>query len=125
MGREHPRADLYRSEREKGKTYREIAEMYGVSFQAVACACGKQKDYQFRAWTKERCIYPNLRNWLNENKISCKEFVRRMGQVPSGGSDYSFRNYLSGEAYPQKRTIDKMLEVTGLTYEQLWEVDHD
>ena len=119
----HPKADLYRSEREKGKTYREIAEQYGVTFQAVACACGNSHDSKFRAWTEERCVYPNLRNWLNENKVSMNEFIRRMDALPGGNRVTAYRNYLNGKTYPQKRVIDKMLEVTGLTYEQLWEED--
>ena len=119
---EHPRTDLYRSERDKGKTYREIAEMYGVTYQAVAICCGRSKDGKFRAWTKDRCIYPNLRNWMNENRVSLKEFVRRMDKT-SGKSEAVLRSYLNGTTYPPKKTIDLMLEVTGLTYEQMWEVD--
>lgn len=119
----HPKADLYRAEREKGKTYREIAEMYGVTSQAVSIACGNQKGYQFRAWTVDRCVYPNLRNWLNENRVSLKEFIRRMDCLPSGTTEAKLRSYLNGKAYPRKKVIDRMLAITGLTYEQLWEVD--
>lgn len=123
--RKHPRADLYRAERLKGLTYLEIANKYGVSFQAVASSCGSQKDGSFKAWTKERCIYPNLRNWLNENKVSMKEFVRRMDCIPSGNVEGMFREYFNGKYYPKKGTIDKMLKVTGLTYEELWATEED
>lgn len=116
----HPKADIYRREREKGLTYRQIAEKYGVSFQCVASCCGKQNDAFFRAWTEDRCIWPNLRNWLNENRVTLKEFVRRMGDIPSSNVGCRVRGYFRGECYPQKGTIDKMLQVTGLTYEQLW-----
>ena len=123
--RKHPRRDLYQIERENGKTYREIAEMYGVSFQAVAVSCGRSEDAKFRVWTKDRCVYTNLRNWLNENRVSMSEFIRRTGGIPSGGNTAGYGNYFRGECYPPKLTIDKILAVTGLTYEQLWEVDHD
>jgi hypothetical protein len=119
----HSRTDLYRVERDKGKTYREIAEMYCITYQAVTIACAKAQDSKFRAWTKDRCIYPNLRNWLNENRVSMKEFKRRMDNFPVGNAEGVLRAYFRGEAYPQKKTIDKMLEVTGLTYEKFWEVD--
>lgn len=119
----HPRADLYREEYAKGMTYAEIARKYGVSRQAVQMACGKQDVSKFRPWTEDRCIYPNLRKWLNDNRVSLFEFVRRMEAIPSGHITYRYSCYFKGGIYPQKRTIDKMLEVTGLTYEQMWEVE--
>ena len=121
--RNHPRADLFRAERAKGKTYKEIAEMYGVSHQRVAQVCCRQKDHQFRPFTEERCIYVNLRNWLNENKISLSEFARRCSNTVNGPTLNRFGGILRGSNYPNKQTIDKILAVTGLTYEQLWEVD--
>jgi transcriptional regulator with XRE-family HTH domain len=120
---EHPKADLYRAERAKGLTYREIGEKYGVSGQYIAMICGKSDGRNFRAWTEKTCIYPNLRNWLNENKVSLNEFVRRNGVEVAGNTAGRFRAYLNGRTYPPKKTIDRMLKVTGLTYEQLWEVD--
>lgn len=124
MGKtEHSRAELYRSERAKGKTYQEIAEMYGVTHQRVAQVCCRQKDSQFRPFTKERCIYVNLRNYLNENRISLSELIRRCNNTPNGMTLGRYGQYLRGESYPNKQTIDKILAATGLTYEQLWEVD--
>ena len=116
----HPRADLYLAEREKGLTYREIAKKFGVSFQCVAQACGRTKAGQFRPFTEEKCVYPNLRNWLNENKVSRNEFIRRLGWIPDSPNSGLVGNYFLGNKYPQKRIIDKMLQVTGLTYEELW-----
>ena len=116
----HPKADLYRAERAKGLKYREIAEKYGVSFQAVAQKCSEYESGKFRPFTEKNCVYPNLRKWLNENRVSQSEFVRRMGYVPTGKTKVSFGGYFRGEGYPQKRTIDKMLQATGLTYEELW-----
>ena len=121
--RKRPRMTLYQAERAKGKTYKEIGEMFGVSHQAVADALGKSDPAKFRPWTKERCIYPNLRNWLNENKVSLREFARRSEVVASGRTLSRFAAYFRGENYPPKQTIDKILNVTGLTYEQLWEVE--
>lgn len=122
--RNHAKTDLYRAEREKGKTYKEIAEQFGVTTQTVAMVCCKSDELRFRRWTKERCIYPNVRNWLNDNKVSLNEFIRRTGAVSSSGNTGRYSSYFNGKNYPTKGTIDKMLAVTGLTYEKFWEVDN-
>ena len=113
--------ELYRQEREKGLTYREIAEKYGVSYQAVAQACGKSQPIRFRFWTKDMCIYPNVRKWLNENKITYRELFRRLGWETCGKNYTYLGNWLRGENYPRKQIIDKFLSVTGLTYEQFFD----
>ena len=120
----HPRADAYRKDRELGMTYQQIADKHGVSRQTVAEACGRQ-GYQFRHFTKERCVYPFLRQWLNENKVSTAEFIRRMGCCWSGSMCLLYSNYFKGKTYPSKQVIDRMLKVTGLTYEQLFYREDD
>jgi transcriptional regulator with XRE-family HTH domain len=113
--------ELYRQEREKGLTYREIAEKYGVSYQAVAQACGKSQPNRFRFWTKDMCIYPNVRKWLNENKITYRELQRRLGWETCSANYIYIGNWLRGENYPRKQIIDKLLSATGLTYEQFFD----
>ena len=115
----HPRADLYLAERERGLSYQQIADKHGVSIQAVCMACAMQGGY-FRPYTEDTCVYPYLRRWLNENRINRNEFIRRMGLIPRGNENIRFGLYFRGEHYPSKQTIDKMLAVTGLTYEQLF-----
>lgn len=117
--------EIYRQEREKGLTYQQIADKYGVSRQVVAQACGRYQRSRYRIWTPSMCIYPNVRNWLNKNQITCGELIRRMGWVPYSTNYVKVRDYLTGETYPQKVTIDKFLEVTGLTYEEFFKTDKD
>lgn len=74
-------------------------------------------------YTEEEVVYPNLRRCLNENKVSRTEFCRRMGNQPNSGNSTNLRDWFVGRNYPIKRVIDKMIEVTGLTYEELWEVE--
>lgn len=123
MVKRHTKAAVYMADRERGMTYHQIAEKHGVSRQAVAQACSKYSPGHFRPYTAEQVVYPNLRRWLNENKVSRSEFVRRMGLLPEGSNLDHVRNWFSGRYYPIKRVIDSMLEVTGLTYEELWEVE--
>lgn len=121
----HPRADLYVAERAKGKNYREIAQMYGVSYQVVAAACGKHSPNLFKPFTEKQVVYPNLRRWLNENKVGKREFARRMGNVPGGNEIGNLASWFCGKAYPSKKTIDLMLKITGLTYEELFMREDD
>jgi transposase len=124
--RKHPKADLYIKERESGKSVTEIAEMYGVSYQAVAQATAKVRENCFKHYTEKSCVYPNLRKWLNDNKVSRNEFVRRMELPPTATNTTRICRYFTGENCPSKATIDKFLKATGLTYEELfWEEKED
>lgn len=104
-----------------GLSYTEIGRTIGVSRQYAATVCGKQDVAYFKP-IGDTCVYPNLRKWMNENKVTRREFLRRMGLVTHDANYKRFNNILRGEGDPQKHYIDKMLEVTGLTYEVLFEV---
>lgn len=106
----------------QGLTYQKIADEFGVSKQYVAKVCGNCCPPNFRG-IDEKCIYPNLKKWMNDNYISRAEFLRRMG-ISAHTSNYQrFTAVMRGETQPKKDYIDKMLAVTGLTYEILFEVD--
>ena len=118
--REHPKTDLYVKERESGKSVAEIAKMYGVSYQTVAQVTAKRNIGYFKHYTEKNCVYPHLRKWLNDNKVTRHEFMRRMGMITSGTNATRITHYFKGRNYPTKETIDKFLQVTGLTYEELF-----
>ena len=71
--------------REHGFKYHEIAEIVGVSRQYVASVCGKGDPAYFRT-VGEQCVYPNIRNWMNENKVTRRELLRRMGFTVSSSN---------------------------------------
>lgn len=116
-------AERYMAERQQGKTYRQIAQMYGVSPQAVAAACASYAPGHFKPYTETEVIYPKLRKWLNDNEVSRNEFVRRMGLTTYARHNSSVGDYFRGRKYPLKETIDVMLRVTGLTYEELFSLE--
>lgn len=105
--------------RDQGMKYREIAEKLGVSNQYVSMVCAQYDPAHFQ-YIGESCVYPNLRNWMNENKVSRKEFLRRMGLTGNPGNYERLTSYMRGESHPRKQYIDKMLKVTGLKYEKLF-----
>jgi len=109
--------------REHGMKHREIAEVFGVSRQHVASVCGKCDPAYFIP-VGDECVYPNLRKWMNKNKVSRQEFLRRMGLAPHTKNHERLSSYISGKSNPRKSYIDNMLKVTGMTYEALFaEVD--
>lgn len=107
------------ADREAGMTYAQIAKKNGVSYQYVGQLCGKYNPHQFRVHG-ENHVYINLRNWMNENKISNKELVRRMNMIPYGRTDATVHDWLVGRTDPPKWAIDKLIEVTGMPYEVLF-----
>lgn len=119
----HPTADLYRKERAQGKTYQEIADKYGVTKQAVSLACRQNTSNGFRVYTEKGCIYPNLRKWLNKNKVSRAQLARRMGMVGYHSTANRVGAILSGKLEPTKGTIDKLLQITGMKYETMFYIE--
>ena len=113
--------DIYRAEHDAGLSYTQIAKKYGCSKQNVAQACGKTRENYFAQYTEEQVVYPNLRRWLNENRVSRSEFCRRMGCGWTASNTPRISSYFRGTRVPAKPIIDKMIEVTGLSYEELWE----
>lgn len=125
MNRPHPKADIYRAEEARGLSRREIAEKYGVSKQAVHQACGKYAPGHFRDITEKGCVYPNLRNWMNENNVGYMELARRMGLLACRKNIQTNQGWMSGRCDPRKETIDKMIAITGIPYEKLFAKESD
>ena len=111
--------------REQGMTYQQIADKVGVSKQYIAQICGKRNPRHFRVITEEGCIYPNLRAWMNDNKVSRRELLRRMGRLAWPVNSQMLSRYLRGEDSPRKEVIDAMLKATGLTYEFMFATETD
>jgi hypothetical protein len=99
-------------------TYAEIADIYGCSRQNVGQACtSKQRLYVRPKW----CIYEGLRDWMNENCVSRTELFRRMyGHDLTDAIAGALRRRMTGASRWRMDEINKVLDVTGLTYEELF-----
>jgi transcriptional regulator with XRE-family HTH domain len=112
-------------DRDAGMTQREIAERYGVSRQYVSQVCSKYNPIRFKVITKTGCIYPNWRRWINEEKCSRGELLRRMNLVPESENYTRLSCYMRGELSPRKYVIDKLLDITGMTYEKMFAMEDE
>lgn len=111
--------------RKKGMSYQQIAWEFGVSKQRVFQIIGGSKENHFRPFNKERCIYVGLRKWLNDNKVSLNELTRKLHGNTNSNNRQRTRARIIGEVEIEKTFIDKILEITGLTYEKAFETEGD
>lgn len=110
--------------RDQGMTYREIGKVLGISYQAVYQTLENEMTGDwFRTVTPKRCIYPKLRAWMNDNRVSVIELIRRIGGNPSETRYNRVARSLNGNARMTKETIDEILAVTGMTYEEAFGED--
>lgn len=108
----------------KGCTYQEIGETFHISKQRVYQIIGGRFKHRFKAITPQNCIYPNIRKWMNDNRITQAELTRRLYHNSHVENQGHVSAFLHGKKKGlMKSTIDKWLTVTGLTYEQLFEQD--
>ena len=105
---------------ESGMTCRAIAEKHGVSHQRVQSVVGKYSPAHFRYLTESGCIYPNLRRWMNSNKVSRAEFLRRMGLEAYPENKRRLNAVMTGNYDVRRSFVDRMLRVTGMTYEEMF-----
>lgn len=114
------RNEAVRQMKRDGYTIREIAQAFGISYQRVSHLCaGMTYDSKshFKNSAVEKCIYPNIRNYLTENRITIAELTRRMYGNCNPTNQNNVRKYLKGKGDLTKPTIDRLLKATGLTYE--------
>ena len=107
--------------RNQGMTYQQIADVLGISKQAVGNSLSRYDYRRFKYIQPEACVYEGLRVWMNEHHVNVSELVRRLGLQTAPANITRYRQILSGNYELRKATIDKILEITGLTYEQAFE----
>lgn len=108
-----------------GKTYQYIADLYGISRQRVYQILGKMDQRYFKIIPKEKVVFSGLRNWLNENKINITELCRRIFGNYHTVQRERLNTYLNGKHVMSMPMILKIIDITGLTFEQLFIGDNE
>lgn len=106
------RVEAYRM-RLEGKTFEEIGEHFGVSRQHIQQTLFFCKGPRGLDRSVKSCVYPNIARWMMENRIGISKFSERCGM-----NQATLRLVLSVRGNPRKGTIDKILRITGLSYEE-------
>lgn len=90
-----------------GHTLQEIADKYGVSAQYISTIVPRS----FK--TGVRCIYPALKAWMGQKGYSA-ERIAKFCDVHRN----TVYGWLNGKHTIDKPCIDKILQLTGMTYEE-------
>lgn len=110
--------------RKQGMTFAEIGNQMGVSRQRVYQMIGHISEAHFRPLTKKDCVYVGIRNWMNNNKVCKTEFIRRIYNRAEAQTVVRYSRIFRG-AECLKSTVDKILLVTGLTYEEAFRIEEE
>ena len=94
-----------------GATYQEVADELGISRQYVYKEFGSYFNRKCAA--AEKYKYIGIRDFLLENNLNAS----KLGKAIGANAGY-MNKILKGENSPSKKIIDKILEFTGMTYEE-------
>ena len=117
--------ELAREMRYEGKTFAEIAEYFGVSKQAVSKMLNNSVRRRRRdAQLFDQIPYKGIYEFIQANeKVTVPRFAAIMGMSMGGASTEKARRFLRGESVSLfKYNYDALIEKTGMTYEQLFEL---
>lgn len=110
--------------RDNGATYEEIGAHFGVSRQRIHAALGPFKK-NAQIYTKIK--YKGLKKWFKETDSSFSQFAKLVGMKSTTAYVRKVQNWLTEGAETERtftiEQIKKMLEVTGMTFEELFEED--
>lgn len=95
----------------EGASYSDVARKYSLSRERIRQMFSPimQRDMRKRSFS----IYPNFTSWLREKNLSYHKFAEM-----TGVSGQHISHVMTGKGNPSKNWIDRVLEVTGMTYEE-------
>lgn len=111
--------------RAQNNTYQEIGNELGISRQRVGFYLKTVNPRGYKAWTKERCVYVGLREWLIENQCTARQFILRLGYTYANENVSRWNRLLTGKTRLNMDEIKSIIRLTGKTFEELFVVDKD
>lgn len=101
-------------------TQGEAAKRLGISKQAASDALKRQRN--FKCAKSKQIIFPTLRDYVNNNYTRITDFFNDCGLVVTTNTA---RKYFNGSTELRKSTIDRILSLTGMTYEEVFANESD
>lgn len=106
------KVEAYRM-RLNGASLQECADRFGVSRERIRQIIPGVGERSIRQEAYKSCIYPNISNFMYENQYNYHSISKMTGFAQVTVSDY-----LTGKKDMRKRFIDKILDITDMTYEE-------
>ena len=113
------RTEEMRAKADDGMTYQQIADAYGISRQRVAQLIGRYSSNRHRP-ERTYSIYPGVDRWMHENKMTYTEVARQLGYAVAPGTLSRINRIFTGMSEMNKSDIDKLINLAGKTYEELF-----
>lgn len=109
--------------RRAGWTYQEIADKHDCTKQYVHSSIAKYVDSvrSPRRSSLEKCIYPNIRKWMIENRIKALHLSRICGLEDNGSK--IIQGKLRGESEFKMKEIKAILKESGQTFEYMFSTE--
>ena len=96
-----------------GATYAEVGRKYMLSTETIRKMFINILDRGTKSHSRVECIYQGLGDWCEKNGYTAHSLGKKLG-VGNGVMHKAFRE----KGYLRKDNIDKILELTGMTYEE-------
>lgn len=97
-----------------GATYQEIADTFGVTRQYIEQGLTRKA---WRAPKKYECVFPTLKNWLLERRMSIPWFNVNAKVCKHNNT---LRHKLDGKFEFTMSEIESILTFTGMTFEEIF-----
>lgn len=104
----------------EGKNIASIAKMLNYCHSTISKCLPAEIKIAYHRPTK--IIYPGITKWLAVNRSTVKALSEKIGE---GNKEPHLSAILHGKVSPRKTTIDKILAVTGLTYEEAFSTGNE
>lgn len=96
----------------------EIGKEYQISKQRVSQIISRYKTQGYGSGIIKEIIYPNIRQWMIEKEITFNQFYGLfVVDYKSHVSYTTLSNFLRGKSKGNLELINRILEITGLTFE--------